>query len=103
MPTISKKKKDKISEQILHYLFTLSPESQFTAKIAQEIARDEEFILSLLLELKGKNLIVSINKNPSGIEYKKRQRWRLSNQVYEAYKNHQSNHNNLYNSSSIQE
>jgi len=103
MPQISQKKKDKIAEQILHHLFSISPDSAFTASISMAIARDEEFILSLLLELKEKNLIVSINKNPQGLEYKKRQRWRLSNQAYEAYKIHQSNHNNLYNSNTIQE
>ena len=89
MPRISKEKRERISEQILHYLFTISPESKFTAEIAKELARDEEFTKYLLLELKNKNLITEINKNPQGIQYIKRQRWRLSNQVYEAYSKHQ--------------
>lgn len=91
MPKLSKEKKDKISEQILHHLFTLSPQSKFTSEIAREIARDEEFTKALLTELEKKKLIVEINKNPEGIEYTKRQRWRLSNQAYEAYKKHQFN------------
>ena len=89
MPKISQKKKDKIAEQILHYLFTLSPDSVYTNKIADETARDEEFTKSLLQDLKEKNLVVELNKNPKGILYTKRQRWRLSDKTYEAYKEKQ--------------
>lgn len=89
MPRISKEKKDKISEQVLHYLFTISPEARFTAEIAQEIARDEEFIKATLLELEKKKFVAQINRNKDGIQYAKRQRWRLSNQAFEAYKKHQ--------------
>jgi predicted transcriptional regulator with HTH domain len=89
MPVVSKEKKDKISEQILHHLFTLSPESRFTSEIAKEIARDEEFTKSLLLDLSRKKMIVEVNKNKAGVQYVKRQRWRLTNQVFEAYKKHQ--------------
>ncbi|MEK6854732.1 MAG: hypothetical protein AABX73_00750 [Nanoarchaeota archaeon] len=91
MPKISQKKKDKIAEQILHYLFTLSPEAIFTSKIANELARDEEFTKSLLLELKSKNLVNEVTKNSKGLDYTRRQRWRLSNPVFEAYKQHQTN------------
>lgn len=90
MPIISQQKKDKISEQILHYLFSISPEPAFTNKISSEIARDEEFTKSLLLNLKSKNLIIEINKNPQGIQYSKRQRWRLSQQAFDAYSKHQT-------------
>ncbi|MCX8158749.1 MAG: hypothetical protein N3D20_00415 [Candidatus Pacearchaeota archaeon] len=94
MPKLSKEKKDKIAEQILHYLFSISPESKFTSDISREIARDEEFTKSLLLELKSKSLVVEINKNPKGNNYIKRQRWRLSNKTYEVYKKHQQNLSN---------
>ena len=89
MPPISQKKVEKIQEQILHHLFTISPGSQFTSQISEEIARDEEFTKSLLLDLKSKNLAIEINKNPEGAQYKKRQRWRLSDKAYNAYKQHQ--------------
>ena len=89
MPEISQKKKEKIQEQILHHLFTISPTSQFTNKIAESIARDEEFTKTLLLDLKQRALITEINKNPEGTQYIKRQRWRLSDKAYEAYKQHQ--------------
>ncbi len=105
MPTISDKKKDKISEQILHYLFSISPESKFTSEIGAEIARDEEFTKLLLLELEKKKLVLSISKNKEGKDYSKRIRWRLSNQVFEVYSKAQSSekmknqlqHNNIYN------
>ena len=90
MPRISEAKKERISEQILHYLFSISPEVKFTAEIAREIARDEEFTKALLLELNKKDLIKEIKKSPKGTQYLRRQRWRLSNQTFEAYKKHQS-------------
>lgn len=91
---ISQKKREKISEQILALLFEKNPESLFTSHIAREIARDEEFIKKLLLEMKKKKLVVQIKKNSKGIEYLKRSRWRLTEQVYKIYKQHQE-HNNL--------
>ena len=90
MPHISQKTKDRISEQILHYLYSISPEAAFTNKISAETARDEEFTKSLLLALKSKGLVIEINKNPQGAQYLKRQRWRLSPQAYSAYSKHQN-------------
>ena len=83
---ISDKKKDRISEQILAFLYSISPKSDFTFHIAQEIARDEEFIKKLLSDLKKKNLVVEINKNSKGEQYLKRSRWRLSGAAYSVYK-----------------
>lgn len=103
MPVISQKKKDKIAEQILHHLFEISPESKFTSDIAQEIARDEEFIKLILQELEKKSLIVLVDKNPKGIKYEKRQRWRLSSQAYDIYKKHQSNLSQKTNSNTLDE
>ena len=85
MPKISQQKKDKIAEQILHHLFSISPNAIHTNAIAREIARDEEFTKFLLQELKKKDLVVEINKNPRGTDCTRRQRWRLSNQVYSIY------------------
>jgi len=85
MPKISQQKKDKISEQILHYLFSISPESAHTNKIAMETARDEEFTKSLLQALKSKNLVIEVKKSSKGEDYLRRQRWRLSSQVYNIF------------------
>jgi predicted transcriptional regulator with HTH domain len=85
MPIISKEKKDRISEQILQYLFQSFPKQMFTSDIAKEIARDEEFIKVMLLDLEKKDLVVRVNKNSEGINYLRRLRWRLSNKVHELY------------------
>ena len=89
MPPISKQKRDKISEQILHYLFSISPQSAFTSIIAQEAIRDEEFTKSLLQELEKNRLIVKITKSPEGLEYARRERWRISDKAYEVLKKYQ--------------
>ncbi len=90
MPKISRQKRDKVSEQILYYLFSVSPEPKFTANIAREIARDEEFTKGLLIELQTNKLIVCVDKNSSGKEYLRRQRWLLSPKAYEVYRKGQS-------------
>ena len=82
---ISKEKMDKISEQILATLFSSSPKPLFTSHIAREIARDEEFVKRLLKILKNNKLVVEIKKNPQGIDYLKRSRWKLSDNAYKTY------------------
>ncbi len=82
---LSQQKKDKIAEQILSFLFHENPRSHFTATISKELARDEEFIKTLLFELRAKGLVTAIKKNPKGQFYSRRIRWRLSNQAYQAY------------------
>ncbi len=82
---ISNKTKEKVSEQILSLLYSISPKPLFTAHIAKEIARDEEFIKKILLGLKNKNLITEIKKNSDGVIYKKRSRWVLSEPTYKFY------------------
>ena len=86
---ISEKKREKISEQILAYLFSINPQAVFTSYIAKEVARDEEFVKKLLLELKKKKLLIEIKKNKEGIDYLRRSRWKLSQQTYEFYQRSQ--------------
>lgn len=86
---ISNEKKEKISEQILAHLYSIAPKPSFTLHIAKEIARDEEFIKSLLISLKNKGLVIEIKKNPEGKPYLKRSRWRLSEPAYLQYKKSQ--------------
>jgi len=87
---ISKEKKDKIFEQILAYLFLVSPKSLYTSHIAKEIARDEEFIKTLMIDLEKKKLVIRIQKNSKGFTYIRRIRWRLSNETYNYYKKKQN-------------
>jgi len=82
---ISDAKKEKISEQTLELLYSLSPRSLFTSQIAYEVARDEEFMKKLLIELKKKKLVVEIKKNPKGVQYIKRSRWKLTDETYQIY------------------
>ncbi len=85
---ISEEKKERIYEQILAHLYSVSPKPQFTSHIAQEIARDEEFTKKLLFDLKKKFLVKDIRKNPKGKEYSRRIRWQLTKEAYKAYKQH---------------
>jgi predicted transcriptional regulator with HTH domain len=85
---LSQEKRDKIAEQILSFLYHRFPMSFFCAELAREHARDEEFIKALMFDLKEKNLVIAIKKNPKGDFYSRRIRWRLSNQAYSAYKQH---------------
>ena len=84
---ISEEKKEKISEQILSLLYSLFPQPLFTNKISQELARDEEFIKKILMNLEKKKLIKKIILSEKGEKYKRKQRWTLTNKVYEFYKN----------------
>lgn len=86
---ISLSKKNKISEQILANLFENNPKLLFTSEIAHNLARDEEFIKKLLLDLHSKGLVNKITKNPQGINYLKRIRWKLSDKAYSVYKSKQ--------------
>lgn len=82
---LSKEKRDKISEQILSFLYHSFPKQLFTAEIAGELARDEEFIKNIMFELKEKNLVVAIKKNEDGKLFVRRIRWQLSSPAYQAY------------------
>jgi len=88
---ISEAKKEKIIEQILAFLYSISPKAVFTINIAHETARDEEFVKTLLLNLKKKKIVVEIKKNSLGKQYKRRSRWQLSGEAYNSYKSHQQN------------
>lgn len=82
---ISQEKKNRIIEQIIYYIYQSFPKYPFTAEIAREIARDEEFIKKLLFELMDKNVVISIKKNNKGIFFSRKIRWKLSNQIYDIY------------------
>jgi len=82
---LSQDKKNKINEQILSFLFHSFPKEPFTAEVAREIVRDEEFTKRLLFELQNKNLVVPIRKNKKGESFTRRLKWRLSTQVYNIY------------------
>lgn len=88
---LSKEKRDKIAEQILSLLFHSFPKQLFTAEVAKEIARDEEFIKTILYDLKDKNLLVAIKKNEKGLNFIRRVRWQLSSEAYKVYQQKSAN------------
>jgi hypothetical protein len=91
MPKISKEKKERIQEHIISFLYASFPKQVFTSTISQELARDEEFIKRLLLDLEKKQLVVRVSKGPRGDTYTRRIRWRISNKAYDVYKKSQEN------------
>ncbi|MEX2016898.1 MAG: hypothetical protein WD876_00290 [Candidatus Pacearchaeota archaeon] len=82
---ISDRKKEKISEQILAFLYSINPKPIFTSHISNEIVRDDEMVKQLLQGMKKKGLVVEIKKNSKGKEYSRRSRWILSEQAYKIY------------------
>jgi DNA-binding IscR family transcriptional regulator len=85
MVKISEEKRNTIKSNILMHLYQHFPKELFTNEISKLEARDEEFIKSLLHELKEKNLVVSIKKNEKGNLFIRRIRWQLTPQAYQAY------------------
>ena len=85
MPRISQEKQNKIAEQIISLLYSSFPKTLFISSIAQEIARDEEFVKKLMEDLLKKNLVTKIDKNPAGFNYSRRSRWRLSTRAQQIY------------------
>jgi len=82
---ISEEKINKIKENILAVLYSKSPQPIFTVDIADEIARDEEFVKKLLTEMETKKLVIPVRKNNQGTDYIKRTKWRLATHIFEAY------------------
>lgn len=82
---ISEDKINKIKEEALAILFRNSPKAMFTVEIASHMARDEEFMKKLLLDLETKGLVSSVRKNINGTDYIRRIRWRLTNTAFQAY------------------
>ena len=85
MSKLSDKKIQKIQEDILSVLFQKDPHAVFANTIAEEIARDNEFVLSLLNDLHKKGLVTVVDKSNRGGSYLKRKRWTLSKSAYKAY------------------
>jgi len=90
MSKISKEKQERIMANIVATLYEYSPKPLFIVEISRAQARDEEFVKKLLLELKNKNLVVEIKRNPKGKPYLRRSRWKLSDAAYQAYNSKQS-------------
>jgi predicted transcriptional regulator len=86
MPIISEKKIKRIKEDILSLLYENPAKPLFTSHIAEEMIRDEEFILRLLNELNKEGLIDKIQTNSDGKKFLARKKWTLKSNVYSQYK-----------------
>lgn len=85
MSKISEKKIQKIKEDVLSLLFEAGLKGLFTKQIADEIARNDEFVLKLLKELEEQKLTKQIEKTKKGNTFIRRKMWTLTNKAYDAY------------------
>ena len=83
MSNISQIKKEKIKEEILRVIYENYPGFLYTYQIAENLIRDDEFVLSLLNELKNKELVTCLNET-TGRNIKRK--WGFTKEVYEKYK-----------------
>lgn len=86
MSRISQKKVEKIKEGILSVLFEAGMRGMFTKQISDEIARNDEFTLQLLLDMEKQKIVKQIRKTKKGTEFIRRKQWTLTDKAYEAYK-----------------
>ena len=86
MSKLSEKKIKKIKEHTLSILYDNHFEPLYTSNIAEELIRDEEFTLKILIELKKEGFVKEINKNSDGKQYISRKKWILQSKIYDRYK-----------------
>ena len=86
MSQISKKKVDKIKEDVLSVLFESGLRGLFTKQISDEIARNDEFVLKLLQDLEKQNVIKQIKNTKKGTQFIRRKQWTMTDKAYETYK-----------------
>ena len=78
MSKISEKKIEKINTDILSLLYENNLKPLYTVQIADEVARDDEFVLKLLKNMEKKGLVKQANKGS-------RRRWIMTDKAYNAY------------------
>ncbi len=83
MSKISDNKIEKIKEEVLRVLYENYPEFKYTYQISDNLLRNDEFILRLLIDLKKLNLVMNIEES-KGNKIKKK--WSLTNIAYDKYK-----------------
>ena len=86
MPKISDKKVQRIKEEIISLLYDHPAKPLYTSHIAEEMIRDEEFILRLLKELKKEGFLDEISTNSNGKKFLSRRKWTLKSKVYSQYR-----------------
>ncbi len=84
MSRISEKAFRKIAENALVVLYEQYPAAMSTAKIADELARDNEFTLRVMDFLKGKSLVIRLAEGRHGA-YSSWNKWKMSPAAYKKY------------------
>lgn len=95
MSKLSPDKIKKIKEEIISLLYNNALKAMFTNEIASHLIRDEEFIKTILKELKKEGLVQEVEKSQKGKEYLRWRRWALSKSTFEAYKGIYNSHFNI--------
>ena len=84
MSKISEDKEKRIKEEVLRLLYEKYPKMLYTLEVANELIRDDEFILRLMKELNKNNLINNLEENKGK---KIKRKWGLNKDIYQEYKN----------------
>ncbi|MDD5253721.1 MAG: hypothetical protein PHG05_01275 [Candidatus Nanoarchaeia archaeon] len=81
MSQISKEKIERIKQDILYLLYDLNLKPMYTKDLANEIIRDDEFVLRLLLDMEKRGLVRQVNKN-----HIRRKQWIMTNEAYDQFR-----------------
>ena len=84
MSRISEKVFKKIAENALAFLYEQYPLAISTAKIADELARDNEFTLRIMKFLQEKGLVLRLSEGRHGA-YSSWNKWKMSPAAYKKY------------------
>lgn len=77
MSRISRERFHKIAEQVLGVLYDSFPVPLSTRKVAEDVARDNEFTLKVLLFLKEQKLVSTVDQGKMG-PLERTVRWKIT-------------------------
>ena len=86
MSRISEKVFRKIAENALVILYEAYPLAMSTSKIADELARDNEFTLKIMKYLQSKGLVTRLKEGRNGV-YVSWSKWKMTQAAYKKYSN----------------
>ena len=84
MSKVSIEKEKKIKEEILRLLYENYPKMFYTKNIADDLIRNDEFILKLMKELNKDDLVINLKESKGN---KIKRKWGLNQGTYKEYKN----------------
>lgn len=85
MSKLNQKTLEKIKSDVLSILYDHNDEGLFSAQIANNIIRDEDFVQNLMLELEKLHVVKRDKLTRKGSNFIRRKRWRLTEKAFEAY------------------